>query len=746
MKKIFAIFFSFAVLSGCTANEDIKETVSSVTTTSAASETSEETKASISAEETTVLVTDKAEPDVYSDNVKTWAKTFAELVYEELENNKTAERPTTFRPVSCDREIPGTGFELGTFESDIFFIDTDFDGVPELFTGGHGITGSGCYTVYTADGGSYGSGTFAHYFDAYCIADGCMFANSGSVTFGGWTKLCNNLPTLFCNGFLSDEKPNNMTLTYADGRNQDFNGLTYDEVMDLYREYLGVEYDKLKFTGEDADIPFVYARGLLEVPDTENYTKEDICDCLAKLLAEYEKSAAVAPDDNSGVNPDGTLNEFFTEKIEKLLKPHIQTAIGSVYPALWDFDEDGIPEIILIFHSGGQGSMPCKVYSAETLEEIGEFDGFCRDGFTRFVNGYDVGTVIYSYYEHSDWQRVETAEFVHKEGEKLVSDKKLIRSRQTDGDMINPAMVVYSDNSGEASYREKEFLDWKFGAVCTSYGLDINRSEYAAAAVESYNNYIRVYNIAKEEYPVGCTFIGKKNEAAVYEIKGKGYFSDENSAVTPLNNDLPYTNIYKLNEDIIVCQPFGNTMPCDVYIMTDGKPALDKKISAHGMLLSRSSLYNGGFEMIESVYDSSTYGAHTFKKYQFYRDEDGFHEYGSITVPIEDFNKYYGESAQVFVDDIADIAREWENFNTDQKEIYEVFYRSDDSFILNCRIPLITEDTGVGVGYDFYNITLKPTADGKLTEVYRDDGVYKTALIPEIAVYPEEMYIPDTEN
>jgi|GEM_PF-5814119 len=459
--------------------------------------------------------------------------------------------------------------------------------------------------------------------------------------------------------------------------------------------------------------------------------------------SEYEKSAAAAPDDNSGVNPNGTLNAFFTEKIEKLLEPHIQSAIGSVYPALWDFDGDGIPEIILIFHSGGQGSMPCKVYSAETLEEIGEFDGFCRDGFTRFVNGYDVGTVIYSYYEHSNWQRVETAEFVHKEGEKLVSNKKLIRSRQTDGDMINPAMVVYSDNSGEASYTEKKFLDWKFGAVCTSYGLDIDRSEYAAAAVESYNNYIKLYNITKEEYPVGCAFIGRKNKAAVYEIKGKGYFSDENGAVTPLNNDLPYINIYRLDEDIIVCQPLGNTMPCDVYIMTDGKPVLDEKISGYGMTLSRSSLYNGGFEMIESVYDASTFGAHTFKKYQFYRDEDGFHEYGSITVPIEDFNKYYGEAAKPFVDSIG---YDWEYGEMPHKEIYEVFYRSDDSFILNCRIPIIANDAGTVIGYELYNITLKPTADGGLAEVYRDDGVYKSALIPEIAVYPEKMYIPDTEK
>lgn len=440
------------------------------------------------------------------------------------------------------------------------------------------------------------------------------------------------------------------------------------------------------------------------------------------------------------INADGTLNENFTERLAKFVMPDEPVFVG-IFPTLWDFNEDGIPEIILIFHSGSQENMPCVVYDPETFEEIGEFEGFCRDGFTRFTNGYDVGTAIYSYYEHSNWRRMETVEFVHMEQGKLVSDKKITRLWQTGDNMINPAMVVYSDNSDELNGLEKEFLGWKFGDVCTSYGnFDIDGSEFAAAAVESYNNYIRVYNITKEEYPVGCAFIGPKNEAAVYEIKGEGFFMDENGTVTPLNNDYPYCNIYKLDEDIIVCDRLGNSQPSDVYIMTDGKPVLTETLSnrGHAKQLRRSSLYNGGFEMIDSVYDSSTGGSHTFKTYQFYRDKDGFHEYGSIVVPIEDFKKYYGETAQVFVDDIA---KEW-NVSVGM-EIYEVLYRSDNSFILNCRSPLIAGDDNDIVGYKLYNITLKVSEDGALTEVYRDRGVYKTALIPEIAVYPEEMYVPE---
>lgn len=745
MKKLLAVIFSLAVLAGCYANENTEVSETTATETSAAV-TSESTAVTEITEiiETTAEVT--TETVKYSSNVQDMAHVFANLIYEELENNKTSNTPTVLAPVGIDREIPETGFDPEAFNADIFFIDTDFDGIPELFAGGHDIMGSGNYTIYTADGKSYGKGIFAHYFDAYCIADGCMFVHSGSTTFGGWTKLCDNLPTIFCNGFLSDEKTNNMTLRYADGREQDFKDMTYDEVMDMYRKYLGIEYDELKFTEKDGEIPFIYTRGILEVPDRENYTEEDIYNCLAKLLTEYEELAGTAVKEELptnaelGVNADGTLNDTFTKRIEQLMEPHLKMAMGSVFPTLWDFDEDGVPEIILIFHSGSQGSMPCMVYSAETLEEIGEFNGFCRDGFTRFINRYDGNTVIYSYYEHSNWQRVETIEFVRIVGKKLVSDKKIIRNWQT-GETVNPAMVVYSDNSEELDYDEKDFLDYNFGTVCTSYGIfDIEVIEHAAAAVESYNNYIEIYKIAKEEFPVNCVFIGDRNEKAVYSVRGECFFSDENGETVQLKGDKPYSNIYKLDDDIIVCQQFGNTAPCDVYIMTDGKPVFDEKISGGGMLLSRSSLYNDGFELIESVYDSMGFGSHTFKKYQFYRDKDGFHEYGSIPVSIEEFNVLYGEAAQKILDE----------FQAEEEisglEIYEVMYRKDCCFILNCTSPIFCDEGDeTPCAYRFYNLTLKPSDEG-FSLVYRDRGIYKTALIPEIAVYPDEMCVPQNDE
>lgn len=369
MKKnfLYAVLLTAVLLMGCRNGTEEQSGTAAEASAETSAETAVQTEASAvtTAAETTAEVTEKPAPDVYSENVKTWAETFAGLVYAELENNKTAENPTMLYPASS-LETSEEALFNAAFKADIFFIDTDFDGVPELFAGGHGITGTGSYTVYTADGGSYGNGTFAHYFDAYCIADGCMFAHSGSTGFGGWTKLCDGLPTIFCNGLLSDEKTNNMTLRYSDGREQDFNGLTYDEAMDMYRKYLNIDFDKLKIADDSENVPFAYARGVLKVPDPENYTEEDICNCLAELLAEYEKNAGITSDSTNAVPPD---SDFWLEMFEIWCSDEVLengkelfyygiggSPAGSSKVFYVDIDGDGIKELCYIvdsFHGSG---------------------------------------------------------------------------------------------------------------------------------------------------------------------------------------------------------------------------------------------------------------------------------------------------------------------------------------------------------------------------------------------------------
>ena len=156
------------------------------------------------------------------------AKRFADMVYDELQNNKTSDDPTTFAPISIDHEIPESGFDPEAFTADMILLDINSDGIPELFTGGHGAIGTGRYTVYSADEGSYGNSTFTWSIDGFRIVDGDMYVSSGSNSYWGWVKLCSD------------------------------------------------------------DNPRLYVRDTLRVPDPDNYTAEDIYSCLAPLLERYE--------------------------------------------------------------------------------------------------------------------------------------------------------------------------------------------------------------------------------------------------------------------------------------------------------------------------------------------------------------------------------------------------------------------------------------------------------------------------
>ena len=57
-----------------------------------------------------------------------------------------------------------------------------------------------------------------------------------------------------------------------------------DGAPELFQEYLGISAKELENSGSDS---ISYVRACLSVPDPENYTKEDIYNCISELLAEY---------------------------------------------------------------------------------------------------------------------------------------------------------------------------------------------------------------------------------------------------------------------------------------------------------------------------------------------------------------------------------------------------------------------------------------------------------------------------
>ena len=95
---------------------------------------------------------------VQTTSLEQWAHNFARCVYAELENNKTADDPTPFAPISNNHEV--TAFDIDAMCADIFFLDVNDDDIPELFVGGHGTMGNGRYSIYDADGNCFGNDKF----------------------------------------------------------------------------------------------------------------------------------------------------------------------------------------------------------------------------------------------------------------------------------------------------------------------------------------------------------------------------------------------------------------------------------------------------------------------------------------------------------------------------------------------------------------------------------------------------------
>ena len=479
--------------------------------------------------------------------------------------------------------------------------------------------------------------------------------------------------------------------------------------------------------------------------------------------AELSESDVIALKAELGVNEDGTLSEKFVKRIEELVELHREEN-GTVYPSLHDFDDDGIPEIFLIIHNGGQGYMPCKVYSAIDFSYLGQFEGFCRDGFTHLENSYG-GTMIHSYYEHSAQLRREDYVFAKLVNGKLETTWLYSKEGGIRGGEFNPTVCTEVKMDEEAlesitglgGYiwkdisKDHSLISYYDGCAFTSYDTGAESDEFASVAAQSYNNYIKLSLLSDElldNENDHILFIGDKNEMAFLQNKDGLFFVGEDGEKTFLS-DVRYYDIYKIRDSIVVCQELGNTMPCDVYQIKNGKPEFVEDISGKGMYLDYSSFYNGGLEMVHSVYDASSWGAHTFKKYQFYSDMDGIHEYGSIVVPLEKFYTAYGDEAYKAEEQIAELNRKYyeehygDSVTVVDYEIYEVLYRSDHCFILNCRQPvyLDEEQQEFAGGYHYMYAIVKPMIDGTLSDVIEwDHGWYMTALCPEIAVYPEKVY------
>ncbi len=437
---------------------------------------------------------------------------------------------------------------------------------------------------------------------------------------------------------------------------------------------------------------------------------------------------------------NGLLTEDYAEQIDKLMST---TAYGHPFAALQDFNGDDFPEIVVIEHNGGQGLMPCKIYDAETLEYMGEFMGFCRDGFTNFYETAD-SVVVYNYYEHSVHSRYEGYSLIENvDGiftERIVSSETGIFNACG----AYNAGIVWENSAGYKGIRyEAE------GYSVSTFGYDIHATEAGKFLVDFYNNCRQIENIFNKKVAELESFsVFYKPLLAIgdYDMDGKPEaffqlginkplsFIDSELNVSevelsdPSSDSYNASSAYKLWNGIIVFQGMGNSEPCLIYTVNNGKPEEITELSGKGMQFNYSRMYNGCYELYDSEYDGPY---HTWKPYTYYCDKDGWHEYGSIEITTEEFLDLYGNEAQEIFDRIA--ATETPVENSGSWEIRSILYRSDNTYIIN-------------YGWDIRNehIVVKPgiTENDRLIEYPDYGGVYATAFIPELAVYPDSTH-PD---
>ena len=208
-----------------------------------------------------------------STDVDSWAKTYASVLMQQIADDKaTKDKYSQFRPLN--------GIEMGT-QSIIALIDVDMDGTPELFAGTCGTTGSGCFDVYTTNGEVFAKDfNCSTDFASGCVVDDALYMRCGYSDVTGWVKLVQGTPSITV-----DTLHNTANVITESGAVVTFENQSEDDIKALYKQYLNVDYAALeRSTPENT---YTVLRGHLAVPDPENYTEEDIYNCLVPLLNEY---------------------------------------------------------------------------------------------------------------------------------------------------------------------------------------------------------------------------------------------------------------------------------------------------------------------------------------------------------------------------------------------------------------------------------------------------------------------------
>lgn len=424
---------------------------------------------------------------------------------------------------------------------------------------------------------------------------------------------------------------------------------------------------------------------------------------------------------------NGFLTEKAVESIDEILVENKKSE-GKTYTGLFDFDGDGVPEVYLVYDGSDQELMPVDVFGLNG-EYLGNFEGYCRGGYTRLGKRSN-GVYVHSFYEHSadcrlnkmdrlvfDGGRLKTEPYFKAYAEAGKNNPLLetvdyfseSEEQRADFEKKPDKTFVYDD--GALFYREGE--NWV--SICAfDFSFDVSYEEMARKTAEVYNLYIKMEREAEETLNrEGETFENAKESTAYFfdDFDGNGeyeaffcavgsgnmYFinSSHCEKIEYFDMTQNYFYFYRIGQ-LFIAQSFGNSAKCRIFGV-NGETWYEPESSYGGMLLD--GVYGpeaGTFFLYQSRYDaSSNGGGHTWKPYLFYESGE---EIKGIPVEREElYSVRQGESL------LAELERlEGEGFT-----VCEIFCFLDKYYVVNYIMPVWGEnENGETIFYtnrNYYN-------------------------------------------
>ncbi len=425
---------------------------------------------------------------------------------------------------------------------------------------------------------------------------------------------------------------------------------------------------------------------------------------------------------------DGTLTDTFTARCMELIDPY-KLSQYNVLPDLWDFDRDGVPELVMIYHDSNEGNQTAKVYDVASGECIGEFSGYNRDGYTRFsYDGED--TLVHSFYDAGDFRCDRWDKLCAEDGSLSITDSEL-KTAEFNGVSFN---WNDSDNLHYSSHfewcvcgglesksrRAEEYALFEYQSM-----VNMDNAEILPLLTEKYNSVLALKAAAdKLENVIGFYPDDYNNDGkpeAFVQADGL-YFINSSFEVTKISEYSGYEN-YKV-EDSLVLQMLSNGRPCEVWsVSADGVPVRNEAASMF-MCFDLSEHDSAVYAGFDSAYDGNAVGGHhTWKPYYFVLDGNGdFVPLVSKEITAQYLVSEYGEAAQNTLDEITAMGGE-------VTQIYTCGYGRtmfiNINYIIPEIIPTIDNDgneTEFCLRHQRY-ITLK--VNGRyIFELERGDGHY----------------------